>query len=364
MLKRFLLLGLVALAVSACSEDDDSPQECPPSENPGSAVNFDPAQVPYETLSEYNFFTGSDMAAHSPEEGVVPYDVITPLFADYAHKMRFVWMPDSVHATYQADDALLDFPENTVFLKTFYYDNVQPGNVRQILETRMLFKRNGEWEVAEYIWNDEQTEAHLDFNGKNVPIEWMNEDNELQSVTFRIPAEPECKTCHKTYGNTTPIGPKPQHLNKDYDYADGVKNQLAKWEEVGYLQEGYPLDITSVVPWDDETQDLAERFRSYMDMNCAHCHTEGGHCDYRPIRLAYSENADLVNQGVCVTADEWIGDSYTYIISAGDHQKSIMYVRMEATQEDIRMPLMGRTVKHEEGLELVREYIESLDDPC
>jgi hypothetical protein len=91
---------------------------------------------------------------------------------------------------------------------------------------------------------------------------------------------------------------------------------------------------------------------------------EGGHCDYRPIRLAFSENDDPINQGVCIPVQEWIGDSYTYIISAGDPNKSAMTVRMETTEEQLRMPLLGRTLKHEEGVELIREYIDSLEDPC
>lgn len=363
MKKHFLSWAFIALALVACKPDDDQPEEpdpTPPASQ--SPVVFDPAEVPYQTLSEYNFFEG-DLANLEPVYGVLPYDLITPLFSDYAKKKRFVWMPDDVKATYDADDQILDFPESSVLLKSFYYKHVQPGDNTQILETRVLFKRNGIWEFAEYIWNEEQTEAFLDLSGKNVPIEWMNEDNELQSVNFRIPAEEECFTCHKNTGDATPLGPKPQNINRMYEYAEGVKNQLAKWEEFGYL-ESYPSDIVTVVAWDDPTQDLELRFRSYLDMNCSSCHMEGGHCDYRPIRLAFSENDDPVNQGVCIPVQEWIGDSYTYIISAGDPNKSAMTVRMESTEEQLRMPLLGRTLEHEEGVELIREYIDSLEDPC
>lgn len=363
MIKRILGLSMIALVLFSCKGDDDGPDE--PCEPTGSLspVIFNPSQVPYDSLSAYNFYEG-ELANLDPVYGVIPYDVITPLFADYAHKKRFVWMPDNVSATYDGDDKLLEFPESAVLLKSFYYDNVQPDGVTKILETRMLFKRNGEWEFAEYVWNEEQTEAYLDYAGSSVPVEWMDENNELKSVNFQIPSESQCRTCHKSFGNPIPIGPKPQHLDKDYEYEEGVKNQLAKWEEFGYITDGYPLSIVATVPWDDETQDLSERFRSYMDMNCAHCHAEGGHCDYRPMRLDYTENEDLIDQGVCIEAEQFIGESFTYIISAGDPNKSVMHERMVSVEENVRMPLMGRTLQHVEGVELIKEYINSLEDPC
>ena len=52
--------------------------------------------------------------------GVVPYDLNTPLFSDYAHKLRTVWMPAGAAAKYSAD-ASFDFPVGTIITKTFYY---------------------------------------------------------------------------------------------------------------------------------------------------------------------------------------------------------------------------------------------------
>ncbi len=367
MLNQMLRLSLLAfaLALVGCNEDDSEPPKPTPEPPEKSEVNFDLNEVPYETLSEYNFFQG-DLADLEPTDGVLPYDVITSLFADYAKKQRLVWMPDSVSATYDGDGRILEFPNGAVLIKTFYYKHVQPGDNTKILETRILFKRNDEWEVAEYHWNEDQTEGELNLNGKNVPLEWMDEDGEIRQVTFRIPAEAECTTCHKTGDSTIPIGPKPQNLNHDFDYGEQVMNQLAMWESVGFLSGGYPSDILTVVDWEDESLDLELRVRSYLDMNCAHCHQEGGHCDYRPIRLAFAESADPVNQGICITPQEFITEnpSLTHIISRGNVDRSNMYYRMEATSESVRMPLMGRTVQHEEGLELMFEYINSLSPPC
>ena len=39
-------------------------------------------------------------AASLPNAGVLPYDLVTPLFSDYAHKLRTVWMPAGQSAKY------------------------------------------------------------------------------------------------------------------------------------------------------------------------------------------------------------------------------------------------------------------------
>jgi uncharacterized repeat protein (TIGR03806 family) len=357
-MKKILGILFVAFLAYSCKDDDEVivPEERSP-------VVFDLDSVPYTNLSDYGFFKGN-LVDHSPVKGVIPYEVITPLFSDYAHKYRFIWMPEGVSATYNGDHNILSFQDGTVLLKTFYYDRVQPTGQKRVIETRMEFMRNGQWEFAEYIWNDDQTEAVLDLSGEFVPLTWLDEDDNEVFVNWRIPSETECLTCHKRNENAIPIGPKPQNINMLYNYAEGVKNQLEKWEEEGYLESGYPTNIITVPAWDDPLVGMEERVRAYIDMNCAHCHSEGTHCDYRPMRLAFSETSDLVNLGVCVVPDQDVGTGATHIISAGNPNRSLMLHRMNTTNQGIAMPLLGRSIIHEEAIELLTEYINSLEEPC
>src|SRR5690606_31832263 len=236
MLKNYIfyVCGMLVLLTFSCQEDesyvpldDDDPiQESP--------VNFDINLVPYPTLSEYNFYDGT-LSDLNPVYGVLPYDLITPLFSDYAKKKRFIWMPEGVSASYVSDYTSLDFPVGTVLIKNFYYNNVLPDNSTQIIETRLMIKKDEGWTFANYKWNEEQTEATLDMNGSNIDVDWV-ENGQTKNVTYRIPSESECAACHKSESTSfTPIGTKPQNLNRIFNYLDGAQNQLQKWVESGYL---------------------------------------------------------------------------------------------------------------------------------
>ena len=64
-------------------------------------------------------------------KGVVPYDLATPLFSDYALKLRTVYLPKGEPAIYNAEDAF-DFPVGTIITKTFFFPQTSAewdGNV-------------------------------------------------------------------------------------------------------------------------------------------------------------------------------------------------------------------------------------------
>lgn len=365
MLSRFpwLLLALFAGMVVACRKDTMEGPDGPPDGPAPSAVVFDPTEVPYATLSAYHFFQGP-LADLEPVPGVLPYSVITPLFSDYAKKKRFVWMMPGVEASYVGDHDLLDMPDGTVLIKNFYYSGVQPGNTQRVVETRLLYRLNGSWRFAEYVWNEDQTEAFLDMNGSYTDIAFIDDQGLARQVEYRIPSEGECLVCHKKGDVPMPIGPKPQNLKMAYPFVDGTMDQLAKWQSMGYLAPGSPDVIDAVVRWDDPNVNLHDRVRAYVDMNCAHCHAEDSHCDYRPMRFAWNETIDPVNLGVCVEPEEEVIPALTHIVSSGNPGRSMMHYRLASTDESVRMPLLGRTVVHDEGLALITAWIESLENPC
>lgn len=354
------LLFLLFFAFISCGSDNDYT----PIPEPTSPVVVDLASVPYPKLSDYKFFEGT-MKNQVPSLDVLPYEPASQLFTDYAHKKRFVWMPKNTKAVYDGDGKTLVFPVGAALIKTFYYDNVQPNNTTRIIETRIMIRKEEGWIFANYIWNTEQTEATLDTNGSFTDITWM-EGGTMKNANYRIPSSAggECLTCHKSVDKALPIGPKPQNLNFAINYGSGSKNQLEKWAEVGYLDNNYPRNIVSTVRWNDTSQPLEKRVRSYIDINCAHCHQEGSHCSYRDMRFAFSETSNIANMGVCMVPVDNVGSGLSHIVAPGAPGRSVLSFRIESVNESTRMPLLGRTIVHEEAVEMINQWISSLDTRC
>ncbi|MBB4808049.1 putative repeat protein (TIGR03806 family) [Chryseobacterium defluvii] len=333
----------------------------------GSFVNFNINEVPYAKLSTYAFFTG-DLKNLTPSSKVLPFEPASSLFTDYALKKRFIWMPAGTKATYVAGNKILEFPVGTVLIKNFYYNTIQPGNTTKIIETRLMIKKSSGWIFAEYLWNDAQTEADLvtgtDFmSGSSQNITFKKENGDIVNIDYRIPSQSECLTCHKLGDDPAPIGLKPQNLNNNYNYPGNIKNQLQKLVDEGYLV-SYPANIASTVNYKDTSQPLDIRLRSYLDINCAHCHEQEGHCNYRALRLNFSSTTNLANLGVCVTADEPIDPTIQKIIRPGNHLKSVMNFRLDTEDESVRMPLLGRTIVDDKGVLLLQQWIDSFNQPC
>ena len=363
-MKKYYILFIAILSLiivfTACSDKDDV-------YIPVSPVVVDLTLVPYAKLSDYHFFEG-DIKELNPSLNVIPYEPASSLFTDYASKKRFIWMPAGVAATYVQDNKVLDFPVGTVLIKTFYYTTIQPGNTTKIIETRLMIRKDDGWKFYEYLWNDDQTEADLvaglDFaNGSSKTITFTKPSGEIITTDYRIPSDGECFACHKINEIATPIGVKPQNLNHNHVYGNTSKKILQKLVDQGYL-ESFPSTIVSAVDYHDTTQPLDLRLRSYLDANCAHCHQDDARCYYRPIRLPFSQSDIDSNIGICLLADEEISPTLQKIISPGNYSKSIMHYRLISNDESERMPLLGRTIVHDEGVALLEEYISSLTQIC
>ena len=378
MKKHYLLASLFILfliSFQSCSDNDDEYIAV-------SLVIVDLTQVPFPKLSDYKFFEG-DLKDQNPALNVLPYEPASALFTDYAHKKRFVWMPDGTSATYDGDNKVLNLPLGAALIKTFYYENVQnisPVGGTRIIETRIMIRKSTGWIFAEYVWNEDQTEAFLDLEGSFTAISWKDENNIIKNTNYRVPSEVQCIICHKSKQTINgveqtvniPIGIKPQNLNFNFSYSTETKNQLTKWIVQGYLEDNFslPTEENTTIDYNDTSKSIALRARSYVDINCAHCHQTDRHCDYRPMRFAFSETGEpdglgQTNIGVCVPTQDMqdFPPALSKIVSPGNVNRSMMYYRLNTDNESYRMPLHGRTIIHTEGVALIQEWINSLS-PC
>jgi uncharacterized repeat protein (TIGR03806 family) len=335
-----------------------------PAPSTGVALKALLSGLPAPTLAAYRLF--ADAGALHPNAGVTPYALNTPLFSDYAEKSRFLYLPPGTHATYRQKGAL-DLPVGATLIKTFAYpaDFRHPDQKVRKIETRLLIHRRSGWTALAYVWNEDQTEAVLKRAGKRLDVSFIDAHGQARQVDYHVPNQNQCKECHSLSGRIAPIGVKARNLNGDFAYPEGAENQLAHWTRTG-LMTGAPTPDKAprTAVWDNPAEPLEARGRAYLDGNCGHCHNPRGMASNTGLFLDL-EQVRPVKIGVGkrpVAAGKGSGDLETDLVP-GRPDSSIIAYRMASTEPGVMMPELGRSVTHDEGLALVREYIARMQKP-
>ena len=318
---------------------------------------------PPETLQEFGFF--KDAAAREPSARVLPYTLNTPLFSDYALKSRFVFVPENAQGKVTGD-GLVDLPIGSALIKTFAYpaDLRAPDKNLRVIETRVLLHRANGWVALPYVWNADQTQARLKKAGSRQDVSWIHTDGTQRQISYAIPNINQCKTCHSVDGALSPIGPKARNLSGPLNGDPHGPNQLLTWKQAGFIQPEAELEKSTVLArYDDPNSGSVEaRARAYLDVNCAHCHSPRGQANNSGLFLNYEE-PDRVARGIekrPVAAGPASG-GFFFDIKPGDPDHSILLHRLASIDPVIAMPQLGRSVAHDEGVDLVRAYIAGLE---
>ncbi len=310
------------------------------------------ASDPAPNLSDYGLF--ADMALASPAQGVLPYDLINPLFTDHAAKHRFVFVPEGEATAFHETDVFA-FPVGSVLVKTFAFapDMRAPEDAQWRVETRLLIHKADGWAAYPYIWNEAQTEAVYSPAGKRIGIETISPDGEALQLRYAVPNQNQCKTCHQAGKDIAPIGPKARHLAHD--------GQLERWEAAGILS-GLPEGVTGEPYAFDPAAPLDLRARAWLDVNCAHCHKADGSASNSGLWLASTETG-AARIGILkhpVAAGRGSG-GLKQVIVPGDPDASILLYRMASTEPGVAMPELGRSVTDPDSLALIREWIAAME---
>lgn len=317
-------------------------------------------------LSDYNLYEGDPHNLITTDQ-FIPYELITPLFTDYAHKHRAIYIPNNTKIKY-SDEKVFEFPIGTIITKTFYYphdfNDLQKGI--SLKETRVMIHEENGWIGLPYIWNEDETDAYLEPVGGIKNAEWIDVNNNKHIIDYIIPNMNQCKSCHHRNNNIfLPIGPTARQLNSNYNYKDGIKNQIEKWNELGLFYELIEdvQTIPKIAKWDDpKSGSLDKRARAWLDINCAHCHNIDGPANNTGLFLDYYQT-DPKSLGIFktpVAAGRGSGH-LKYDIYPGFPDKSIMVYRFNSTDPGIMMPEIGRSIVHKEGLDLIKQWIRKID---
>ncbi len=312
-----------------------------------------------QRISDWGLFT--DPARQLAAEGLVEYELRAPLFSDYSSKHRFIQVPEGERITVDATGRMV-FPEGTVIAKTFGFlaDLRDPASEERLIETRLLERRDGRWIPYVYLWNEDESEAHLTRIGARVPVTFIDLAGETQSISYRVPSVTQCGNCHGGQGAIEPLGPRVEQLDRDHDYGSGPENQLARLVSVGWL-DAMPMGTRTFVDPADPAEPLEARARSYLHANCAHCHREGGAADQSGLwfDIDVTEPSRL---GICkvpVAAGRGTGGRGVDVWP-GDPEQSVLIFRMESTEAGIKMPELPAVLSHREGVALMREWITAM----
>ncbi|MEQ8860001.1 MAG: SO2930 family diheme c-type cytochrome [Pseudomonadales bacterium] len=311
--------------------------------------------------------------------GVEPYEIGTPLFSDYALKLRTYYLPPGTAMRYRHAESF-DFPVGSVVSKTFFYptrggavlaSSGWDGDVdgldldeQRLVETRLLVRQTDGWDALPYVWDG--NDAYLRLTGDVRPMQIALAD-EMVPLAYVVPARSECASCHATDhtdGRLQLIGLKARHLNRTYPGSPG--NQLSLWAARGDLTElPLPAEVPRTVAWNDPNADLAERARAYLDINCGHCHNPAGAADTSGLLLD-AHTTSFRQLGFCkppVAAGRGTGGR-PYSIVPGEPDQSILVFRLETTDPATRMPETGRSLSHREAVALLRKWIAGLAGEC
>jgi uncharacterized repeat protein (TIGR03806 family) len=317
------------------------------------------------------------------EDNVYAYDLNTVLFSDYALKDRAIYIPPGTTASY-VDNAVIDFPVGTVILKSFYFpaDLREPELDIDMIETRVLVRYADEWKAYPYVWDHTLGDAVLKVQGEIRMIDFIGPDGVPRTANYLVPQKNQCQECHEIKNDLdetvmTPIGPRPRYLNRDAAYLPEPTNQLTHFADSGWLTGVPPLDQIPAA-WDirelDETpvemmdyETITTAARDYLDINCAYCHNPRGVNGISSQLFLNWDNEDTFHLGFCKkpgSAGKG-GENREYDIVPGDAEASILVYRTETLDLGSMMPLIGRSLKHDTGTQLLRAWIDGLPpDDC
>jgi len=323
----------------------------------GLKPNPDADQLPRPlpaTLSETGLYR--DTAKQALADGVVPYEINAESWSDGATKTRAFAMPevgaDNRKGFWQprGAEALAGwfFPQGTAVMQTLSLAD-------RPIETQIMFLESGSWTGSTYRWRTDGSDADL------VPIGGLEVDlpDDLAEVglkKWRFPSRGECTICH-TQRTGFLVAMKADQLNRDHQlqkfladelvHPGGLPRDESKW---GRLPE----------PHNPATGDLESRARAYLHVNCSHCHREtglGGRAEFELMHWLSLDETGLIGASPMVGLS---GTPESKIIRPGVAEHSELLHRMSLRGPG-QMPLLGSQIVDEQGVALIREWIESME---
>lgn len=318
----------------------------------------DSAEFP-RRLSETGLFESA--ADLTPAPGVFEYSINAARWADYATAQRVVAVPGN--GSIQCRSNKWQYPKGTVLAKTLSLE-MQQGvpATHQRIETQILHFDGKQWRPYSYRWNHAQTDAALvpaTGDERVIEVRDSRAPGGIRRQTWRFSGRAECQRCHNLWSGP-PLGFSRRQLDRTHRYAAGTIDQLTTLAHIKLLA-GLKTDDSVLVNPHDDSASLSQRARSYLHVNCAHCHrlhAGGAVLAHMPFELPL-EKTNMLNVRPSQGA---FGIHDGRIIKAGDPFRSILYYRM-AKLGGGRMPHISSSEVDQSGLDLIHDWIAQMPRP-
>lgn len=295
-----------------------------------------------------------------PAPGVLVYEINAQPWADHAIAQRHIAVPHSEPIRVQK--ARWNYPKDTVLAKTLSME-MQVGNpaTRRRLETQILHFDGLDWMPYTYKWNEEQTDAVLveaDGQEELLKIVDPSAPGRTRVQNWRFASRAECQRCHNNWSGP-PLAFHTPQLDRPSNQDSG--SQLEHLFQLGLIDRLPEKDPVQLVDPYDCSADISSRARSYLQVNCAHCHRK--HAGGAVLsQMHYDLPLDQTNMVDFRPTQGTFNIHSARVLAPGDPYRSVLWYRMAKLGAG-RMPYIGSTVTDAKGLALIHDWILQLRDP-
>lgn len=320
-------------------------------------------------LSETGLF--QDLKTLKPMPGVEPFTINVAQWQDHATAAHVVALPGTEPVrmfpqSRQLANSLYrgpaHFPINAVLAKTISMEMEKgtPTSTKKI-ETQILHFTGNAWNGYTYRWNDEQTDANLvDAAGATATFKVKDAaaPDGWRTHNWQFFGRGQCMQCHNPWaGHLLAFTPAQLDRMEDKD------NQLAKFQAQGLVTleksgKNVPPAWQALANPHDTNQPLERRARSYLHVNCSHCHQFGAG-GTTMIDLRQTQSLAGLNVLSAAPMQGHFGMENGKIVAPGDPFHSVLYYRMAVLGQG-HMPHIGSEMVDKAGLQLMDQWIRQM----
>lgn len=306
----------------------------------------EPGELP-ATLEETGLYDDlSDLSSYNRR--AVPFRPEHALWTNGSFKQRFVVVPEGAQVD-TSDRGAWQFPENTLFFKTFSYADADAADGVRPVETRVLKKTRAGWEYHAYLWADDRSTAELLDGIYTTRVEVEYEGERFEHI---VPARLDCRKCHESQP-VGAIGFDELRLNTPFE-PGGSTTQLEELASAGLLSE-LPDEPDAI---EHENAPTA-RVLGYLQGNCTHCHN-----GWSGPSSAFDLRHDVALENLINV------DTNTELLTGvrvvpGSPEESALYKALTRDPElanTTAMPPVGVDLVDKDALDLFYEWIANLED--